>query len=81
MAGEADGGAQVAVPGAALLALPAGDRGVDRHSPPGQRALERDAGELVTGDDRLVQHDLADAALEEPVQVRAADPDRGDGHP
>ena len=81
VAGEAHGGAQVAVPGAALLAALAGDRGIDRHSAACVRAVERDPGELVTGHDRLPDRGIADAALEEPVQVRAADPDRGDCHP
>src|SRR5204863_9175809 len=77
---EGDAGAKVAV---AVTAGPAGtapDGRVDRHPLTAPGAVLDHAGGLVAEDHRGRQGRVTDAALVPPVQVRAADADRGHPH-
>ena len=78
VAGEADVQAQVRRAGPARLAAIAGDRRVDRHSSAAQRAGRHEPGELVAEDQRHVEHRVADPAVDQPVAIRPAEPDRRD---
>jgi hypothetical protein len=76
VAGEADRRAEVGVALEAGQAAPAVDGRVDR----GEAAVRRAARELVAGHERPRDPRAADAALLEPVQVGAAQPDGRDAH-
>ena len=73
-------GAEVAVPGEAERAAPAGNRGIEHDALAAPRAARHHAGELVTEDERLAEHRVADTSLEEPVPIRAAETDTADPH-
>jgi hypothetical protein len=75
--GEDHVGAQVAVPVPAGLADAARDGRVDRDPDAVVRSAADHARHLVTQHERAGHHGVADPALGEPVQVGAADPDRG----
>ena len=62
------------------VAVPAVQRGIDRDPHAVERAALDHAGELVADHERVRELGVADAALLEPVQVRAADPDGLDPH-
>jgi hypothetical protein len=78
VAGEPHLGAEVAVPGEAEGAAVAGDCGVEHDGLAAPRATCHHAGELVTEDERLAEHGVADTPLEEPVSIRAAEADTAD---
>ena len=77
---EPDRGAQVAVALQALLAPPARERGIHRDPPPVVGPALDDPGELVPEHQGTRQAGVANAALREPVQVGAAQPDRRHAH-
>ena len=78
VAGEPHLGAEVAVPGEAEGAAVAGDRRVEHDGLAAPRPTYHNAGELVTEDERLAEHRVADTSLEEPVSIRAAETDTAD---
>ena len=78
VAGELQLGAQMAVPGEAEGAAAAGDRRVEHDALAAARPARHHAGELVTEDERLAEHCVADTSLEEPVPIRAAETDTAD---
>jgi hypothetical protein len=80
VAGEDEFPAQVRVAALAQVAAVARDGRVDRDADAVERAALDDAGHLVPADERAGDLGVADAALLVPVQVRPADPDRGDPH-
>src|SRR4029078_12856987 len=80
VAGEDDVRAQIVITAHADLAPPARQRRVHRHRHPVARAALDHHGEFMPGYQRLDQPGVTDAGLGEPVQVRAAQPDRVDTH-
>ena len=64
----------------AELAAAAGNGGVEHDALPAAGPARDHAGELVTEDERPVEHRVADAALEKPVTIGAAQPDAADAH-
>ena len=78
--GEPHLGAEVAVPGEAERAAAAGNRRVEHDGLAATGTARHHAGELVAEDERLAEDRVADASLEEPVPVRAAETDAADPH-
>ena len=73
-------GAEVAVPGEAECAAAAGNGRIEHDALAATGTARNHAGELVAEDERPVEHRVADAALEEPVTVGAAETDSADTH-
>ena len=78
MAREAHGRAEVLEPGRTEIARAARDRGIDGDALALARAGGDDARELVPEHERSLELGVADAALEQPVTVRAAETHGGD---
>ena len=78
IAQEPDVRAQVPEAARAGGASLARDGGIDGDALPRPRSRGDHPGRLVTQDQRLAEAHATDAALAEPVEVRAADPDGGD---
>ena len=78
--GEPDPVAQVRVAVPARPAGPAGDGRIDGDPLAAPRPLGDHSRPLVPEHQRVREGGVADRALVPPVQVRAADPDRGDPH-
>ena len=80
MTGEANGRAQVLEAGRAGRARAARDSGIDGNALALTRAGGDHPRELVPEHERMLELGVADAALEQPVTVRAAESDGGDAH-
>ena len=59
---------------------PHGNGGIEHDALAGAGTARDDAGELVAEDERPVENRVADAALEEPVTIGAAETDAADAH-
>ena len=70
--------AEMAVPCPAGRAAPAGNRGIDHDGLAAPATARHRAGELVTEDERPLEHCVADTSLEEPMPVRSAKTDTAD---
>ena len=66
--------------GPALLAVTARNRRVHSHGRTGERSFVHDTADLVPEDERSSQQRVADSAVFEPMQVRAAYADIGDAY-
>ena len=73
-------GQRCSSPAAQSLAHAARDCGIDGNAFALTRAGRDDARELVPEHERVLELGVADAALEQPVTVRAAETDGGDAH-
>ena len=80
VAGEAHGRAEVLEPGRTEIARAARDGGIDGDAFALARPGDDDARELVPEHERMLEPGVADAALEQPVTVRAAETHGGDAH-
>jgi hypothetical protein len=70
----------MAVAGETEGAAAAGNRRVEDDMLASTGAARHDAGDLVTQDERLAEHRVADRCLEEPVAIRAAETDAANAH-
>src|SRR6266568_2256344 len=80
MTRETDANAEIAITIAAGPARAAPDRRVDRHPLTAPGSVLDHAGRFMAEHQRFREGGVADAGLSPPVQVRAADADRGDPH-
>jgi hypothetical protein len=74
MTGKQERFTKVRVALSAVAALPTAYRRVNRHA----NAIFGDAGDLVAQNERVRHAYIANASFGKPVQVRAADANRGD---
>jgi hypothetical protein len=78
VAGKSEGEAQVVATEPAWLTFEARDGRIDRNALPGTRTGANGPRRLVAEHKRSLEPSVTDAALAEPMEVRAADPDGGD---